>query len=56
VEIEINALPASPGSPARRCPDISSWESMFGKRPFVSLKQGVRDTFAWYKTRLGGQN
>jgi len=51
-QIKINPLPAAPGSPARRCPDISLWESMFGQRPFVSLRQGVEKTFAWYKNRL----
>lgn len=40
---------APPGSVARRCPDLSRLRELTGYEPGVSLEEGVRGTFAWYR-------
>ncbi|WP_422752908.1 NAD-dependent epimerase/dehydratase family protein [Micromonospora sp. WMMD708] len=40
---------APPGSVARRCPDLSRLRELTGYEPAVSLEEGVRNTFAWYR-------
>ncbi|MEV4722138.1 MULTISPECIES: NAD-dependent epimerase/dehydratase family protein [Micromonospora] len=40
---------APPGSVARRCPDLSRLRELTGYEPGVSLEEGVRSTFAWYR-------
>ncbi|MFI0423435.1 NAD-dependent epimerase/dehydratase family protein [Spongiactinospora sp. 9N601] len=42
-------VPAPPGSVARRCPDLSRLRALTGHEPRVSLEEGVRRTFAWYR-------
>jgi UDP-glucose 4-epimerase/UDP-glucuronate decarboxylase len=46
---EIDEAPAPPGSPERRCPDISSLSKLTGYRPAVSLQAGLQRTFSWYQ-------
>ncbi|MFH1070330.1 MAG: hypothetical protein V1794_11990 [Candidatus Glassbacteria bacterium] len=50
--LEIKPLPASAGSPERRCPDMSKTLSLTGYRARVSLEEGLGRTFAWYKSRI----
>ncbi|RBQ16205.1 epimerase [Spongiactinospora rosea] len=45
----IRHVPAPPGSVARRCPDLSRLRALTGHEPRVSLEEGVRRTFAWYR-------
>ncbi len=45
----VQQLPAPPGSPARRCPDISRLRALTGYSPKVSLGAGVEETFEWYR-------
>ncbi len=45
----IEAEAAPPGSVARRCPDLSKLRELTGYEPTVSLEEGVRTTFAWYR-------
>ncbi|SCL27066.1 dTDP-glucose 4,6-dehydratase [Micromonospora pallida] len=45
----IAAEPAPPGSVTRRCPDLSRLRELTGYEPTVSLEEGVRSTFAWYR-------
>ena len=45
----IEAEPAPPGSVTRRCPDLSRLRELTGYEPAVSLEEGVRTTFAWYR-------
>ncbi|MFY1684652.1 NAD-dependent epimerase/dehydratase family protein [Micromonospora sp. WMMD730] len=40
---------APPGSVVRRCPDLSRLRELTGYEPGVSLEEGVRSTFAWYR-------
>ncbi|GAA4676251.1 NAD-dependent epimerase/dehydratase family protein [Phytohabitans rumicis] len=42
-------LPAPPGSVVKRCPDITKLRSLTGFEPKVSLEEGVRHTFEWYR-------
>jgi UDP-glucose 4-epimerase/UDP-glucuronate decarboxylase len=41
--------PAPPGSVARRCPDLTLLRTITGYTPSVSLDDGVRRTFDWYR-------
>lgn len=50
-EPALDRVPASPGSVARRCPDIGRLRALTGFVPKVSIEAGVRDTFAWYRDR-----
>ncbi|MBT8227738.1 MAG: NAD-dependent epimerase/dehydratase family protein [Dactylosporangium sp.] len=45
----LEILAAPPGSVARRCPDLSKLRALTGYEPAVSLEEGVRRTFAWYR-------
>jgi UDP-glucose 4-epimerase len=38
----------TPGSPRRRCPDMTRSIAAAGFEPRVSLDQGLRETYAWY--------
>jgi UDP-glucose 4-epimerase len=48
-ELEVQPLPPHPGSPERRCPEMSKTAGLTGYRPAVGLEDGVRDTYAWYR-------
>jgi nucleoside-diphosphate-sugar epimerase len=39
------------GSVARRCPDLTKLRALTGFEPVVSLEEGVRRTFEWYRGR-----
>ena len=41
--------PATPGSPARRCPDMREMEAVTGFRAATRLEEGVRRTYEWYR-------
>jgi nucleoside-diphosphate-sugar epimerase len=44
--------PDTPGSPARRCPDMSKLKAVTGFEARVPLADGIRRTFAWYNDKL----
>jgi nucleoside-diphosphate-sugar epimerase len=46
---ELDRKPAPPGSVAKRWPDITKLRSRTGYAPKVSLEDGVRRTFEWYR-------
>ena len=50
--ITINELPDTPGSPIRRCPDTSKVEKLTGYQARISLEEGVRRSYEWYKEKL----
>lgn len=52
VQRTIEARPATPGSPARRCPDVTRMAEVTGFRAQVDLTEGLRRTFAWYRQRV----
>lgn len=45
----LDEVPAPPGSVKRRCPDLTKLRELTGFEPAVSLEDGVRQTFAWYR-------
>lgn len=45
----LDVRPAPAGSVARRCPDIGQLRALTGFEPTVSLEEGVRRTFDWYR-------
>jgi nucleoside-diphosphate-sugar epimerase len=49
VEPELRNEPAPSGSVARRCPDLTKLRALTGYEPTVSLEEGVRRTFDWYR-------
>ena len=51
-ELTITPAPETPGSPARRCPDVSLLTSLTGIQGKVSLEEGVRNTYQWYRTNV----
>jgi nucleoside-diphosphate-sugar epimerase len=46
-ELDVESAPA--GSVARRCPDLAKLRALTGFEPAVSLEEGVRRTFEWYR-------
>ena len=49
---EIEEMPDTPGSPSRRSPDITKLVGLAGFTPRVNLRDGIRQTYSWYKDRL----
>lgn len=54
-EITTNELPDTPGSPARRCPDISKVVQFTHFTPKVGLEEGIEKTYSWYKNKLSNK-
>lgn len=50
--LQVQPQPAHPGSPLRRCPDMSETSALIGFSAAVSLEGGVRRTFDWYKSHI----
>jgi UDP-glucose 4-epimerase len=50
--LDIVGLPPTPGSPARRRPDTSATQALTGFSPHVTLEDGVRQTFEWYRENV----
>ena len=49
--LTIEPHPAPPGSPRRRCPDMTKTKSLTGFEAQVSLADGIAQTHAWYRDR-----
>jgi UDP-glucose 4-epimerase len=47
--LEVVPRPVTPGSPARRCPDMSRTHGLVGAPPGVDLETGVGRTYEWYR-------
>lgn len=48
-DLTIDPLPATPGSPVRRCPDMAHTMTITAPADRTSLRDGVQSTFDWYK-------
>src|SRR5262249_46278010 len=46
------AGPETPGSPARRCPDMTRTRQLTGYCSQVSLEEGIQETYDWYRTHI----
>ncbi|MEW5757416.1 MAG: NAD-dependent epimerase/dehydratase family protein [Pseudomonadota bacterium] len=51
-KLKIVPQPASPGSPARRCPDMSKVKELTGYEARVDIKEGIAKTFSWYRSEI----
>jgi len=51
-KVPLEFLPALPDDPRRRCPDITRARTLLGFEPKVSLEEGLRLTFEWFKEKL----
>jgi nucleoside-diphosphate-sugar epimerase len=49
----VHRAAAPPGSVVRRCPDLTLLRGLTGYAPSVSLDEGVRRTFDWYRADSG---
>ncbi len=47
-----NIKPAPQGSVARRCPDLTKIKKLTSYRPRISLDEGLKKTWEWYKNDL----
>jgi nucleoside-diphosphate-sugar epimerase len=50
--LEIVPGPETPGSPARRCPDMTCTRQLTGYWAQISLEEGIRETYDWYRTHV----
>ena len=48
----VRGLPATPGSPHRRCPDMARTARLTGRRAETALDEGLRRTYEWYRLRI----
>ncbi|MGQ0741690.1 MAG: NAD-dependent epimerase/dehydratase family protein [Alphaproteobacteria bacterium] len=55
-KLVIHPQPATPGSPARRCPDTSAADAITGLHSRISLDDGLRRTVEWYGQVVFGRN
>ena len=46
---EMNFLPPTEGSPERRCPDMTKTTKLTGFEAEISLEEGIKRTYDWYK-------
>jgi UDP-glucose 4-epimerase len=51
-KLEIVALPPTPGSPERRCPDMSKTTELTGYEPRVGLEEGITRTYEAYRMEV----
>jgi nucleoside-diphosphate-sugar epimerase len=50
--LEIVPLPETPGSPPRRCPDVTRTRELTGYEARVGLESGVARTYDWYRRHV----
>jgi len=50
--LEIVPLPTTPGSPPRRCPDMTRTHELVGRPPEVDLTPGMWLTYDWYRRHV----
>jgi UDP-glucose 4-epimerase len=51
-DLNIVPLPETPGSPSRRCPDMSRTIEMTGFKPAIDLEEGAQRTYKWYSDNV----
>lgn len=50
--LKIKTMPATPGSPARRAPDMSQTFELTGFKSQVDLSDGIARTYDWYRENI----
>jgi nucleoside-diphosphate-sugar epimerase len=51
-KLQVQSLPDTPGSPARRAPDMDLARRLTGYRSGILLRDGVARTYAWYRRHI----
>jgi UDP-glucose 4-epimerase len=51
-QVAIVPLPATPGSPPRRCPDMARMGELIGDVPRFGLTTGIERTYDWYRSHV----
>jgi nucleoside-diphosphate-sugar epimerase len=51
-DLSINPQPETPGSPSRRCPDMTKTIGLTGYSPKITVEEGVMKTFNWYRENV----
>ena len=51
-DLEVVPRAATPGSPRRRCPDMSAARGLLGYEARVQLTDGLRRTYDWYRREV----
>ena len=51
-DLTIAPLPATSGSPTRRCPNTQRMTAATEFEPLVSIEDGVRATYSWYRDHI----
>ncbi|MBQ9277746.1 MAG: NAD-dependent epimerase/dehydratase family protein [Lachnospiraceae bacterium] len=51
-KLDIEPMPATAGSPERRCPSMKKTYECIGYKGKVSLTEGIQKTYDWYKTYI----
>ncbi len=54
-DLTVVPLPDTPGSPARRCPNMDKTRTLLGYEPRFDLATGVRSTYDWYVENVFGR-
>ena len=50
--LSVKPAPASPGSPVRRCPDMSRMTQLTDRTATTLLEEGIARTYAWYRAEV----
>ena len=50
--LSVKPSPATPGSPRRRCPDMTRMAELTGLTATTLLEEGVARTYAWYRAEV----
>jgi UDP-glucose 4-epimerase len=48
--LEVTPLAPTPGSPQRRCPDMTQTTALTGYEAQIGLEEGICRTYAWYRS------
>jgi UDP-glucose 4-epimerase len=51
-QLAIVPLPATRGSPPRRCPDMTRMQELVGYAPRWGLSSGIERTYDWYRRHV----
>lgn len=51
-KLTIEPMPETPGSPARRAPDMTLARELTGYQSSIGLREGVARTYAWYRSHV----
>lgn len=53
IELKVEPRPLPPDDPTNRCPDIQKARTLLGWEPQVTLSEGLKKTFDYFRQRVG---